>query len=286
MAQPPPLKLLTSVQMAHFVAAGSLRMDAVVPDDMNRQAIGVLNDGIPGVPFGTPLSDAFVESEFVQRFLQLPEIAGAIHSLVGPNPTVDHHAVHVRPANEGEAQSLHGDAIIDVRPDAFDIQLMYYPHDVTLEMGGTLSVPGSHLRRISGGAIGRYQNLLGQDRLVCPAGTVLFLHHGIWHAGRKNDSDVDRYMFKIRLNPTVRQVRLWDLTDLDDPEVARELDQSFPWYGGPAGGLERYTRLRLWQALLGDDSYDPQFLVTRVTNRPQRVIVDRNLNPFAKKELA
>ncbi|MER7248533.1 phytanoyl-CoA dioxygenase family protein [Kribbella sp. NPDC000426] len=282
MPHPHRKHLLTSVQMAHFVATGAFRMDAVVPDDMNQQAIEVLKNGIPGVPYGTPLSEAFADSEFVQRLVELPEVAGAIHSLVGPEPTVDHHAVHIRKAHEGEAQNLHGDAIIDVRTDAFDVQLMYYPQDVTLEMGGTLSVPGSHLRRTNESDTGRYQNLLGQTRLVCPAGTVQFLHHGIWHGGRKNDSNIDRYMFKIRFNPTVRQVRLWNTDDLYDDAVAAELDQSFPWYENATGRLEKYNRIVMWRAISGDDTYDPNYWVTRVSNRPQRVVTDRANNPHAK----
>jgi hypothetical protein len=273
--------LLTSVQMARFVAHGSHRMDAVVPAEMNAEAIDVLRGGIAAAPYGTPLPDAFEEGSFAQRLVRLPEVAGAIRSLVGPDPTVDHHAVHIRRAHEGEAQNLHGDAIIDVRPDAFDVQLMYYPQEVTLEMGGTLSVPGSHLRRTNESDTGRYQNLLGQTRLVCPAGTVVFLHHGIWHGGRRNDSDVDRYMFKIRFNPTVRQLRLWNTDDLYDPAVAAELRTRFPWYEHATGRLEIYNRVRLWRALIGDESYDPDYWVTRVTNRPTRVVTPRSLNPHA-----
>jgi hypothetical protein len=284
MTHPHDKNLLTSVQMAHFVANGSLRMDAVVPDEMNQQAIEVLKAGIPAVPYGTPLSETFEDGSFVDRLVKLPEIAGAIHSLVGPEPTVDHHAVHIRKAHEGEAQNLHGDAIIDVRPDAFDMQLMYYPQEVTLEMGGTLSVPGSHLRRTNETDTGRYQNLRGQTRLTCPAGTVVFLHHGIWHGGRRNDSDIDRYMFKIRFNPTVRQVRLWNTEDLYDDAVAAELNTSFPWYESATGRLEIYNRVKLWQALTGDDTFDPDYWVTRVSNRPRRVVAQRSLNPHAPKK--
>ena len=273
--------LLTSVQMARFVAHGSHRIDAVVPAEMNAEAIDVLQAGIPAAPYGTPLSQAFEDGSFAQRLVQLPEVAGAIHSFVGPDPTVDHHAVHIRKAHEGAAQNLHGDAIIDVRPDAFDVQLMYYPQEVTLEMGGTLSVPGSHLRRTNESDTGRYQNLRGQTRLVCPAGTVVFLHHGIWHGGRRNDSDVDRYMFKIRFNPTVRQLRLWNTDDRYDPAVAAELGTRFPWYENATGRLEIYNRVLLWRALIGDDSYDPDYWVTRVTNRPTRVVAPRSLNPHA-----
>lgn len=264
--------LLNSVQMAHFVAHGSLRMDAVVPEEMNERAMGVLAAGIPGVPYGTPLEEAYEKGSFARDLVELPVVAGALRSLVGPGPTVDHHAVHIREPRDGQAQPLHADAIIDVRPDAFDVQLMYYPQEVTLEMGGTLSVPGSHLRRTNESDTGRYQNLRGQTRLVCPAGTVVFLHHGIWHGGRRNDSDTARCMFKIRFNPAVRQLRLWDTGDLADPAVAAELGTHFPWYEPAAGRLEFHNRIKLWRALTGDSTYDLDHWMTRVANRPQRVV--------------
>ncbi|MEV6406620.1 phytanoyl-CoA dioxygenase family protein [Streptomyces bobili] len=260
--------LLSSVQVARFAAHGYLRMDAVVPAEMNARAIEVLDAGIPGVPYGTPLLAAFPEGSFARSLVELPPVAGALRSLVGPEPTVDHHAVHVREPHGGEAQPLHGDAIIDVRPDAFDVQLMYYPHEVTADMGGTLSVPGSHLRRTNESDTGRYQNLRGQTRLTCPAGTVVLLHHGLWHGGRRNDSDTRRYMFKIRFNPTVAQVRLWNTADLADPAVAAELSAWFPWYETAAGRLEIYNRVRLWRALTGDATFDIDHWVTRVSNRP------------------
>ncbi|MFC9461210.1 phytanoyl-CoA dioxygenase family protein [Streptomyces sp. NPDC056983] len=265
--------LLSSVQMARFVARGALRLDAVVPPEMNEEALRVLADGVSPVPYGTPVSRAFEPGSFARRLIELPSVAGALGSLVGPEPTVDHHAVHLREPGGGEAQPLHADAIIDVRPDAFDVQLMYYPQQVTLEMGGTLSVPGSHLRRTNESDTGRYQNLRGQDRLVCPAGTVVFLHHGLWHGGRRNDSDIRRYMFKIRFNPQVRQRLLWDTSDLHDPGVRTELDVTFPWYEQASGRLERYNRVLLWRELTGDDAFDIDHWVTRTANRPQEAAV-------------
>jgi hypothetical protein len=262
--------LLSSAEVARFVARGFLRLDSAVPDDLNQEAMAAMPQGIPDVPYGTPLADAYEEGSFVRRILELPEIAGAIRSLVGPDPTVDHHAVHVREPHEGAAQHLHADAIIDTRTDAFDVQLMYYPHEVTAEMGGTLLVPGSHLRRINESDTGRYQNLRGQVRLTCPAGTVLLLHHGIWHGGRRNDSARRRYMFKIRLNPTVPQVRCWDTSDLDDPAVRTELDARLPWYEWATGRLEVYNRINLWRTLTGDQNFDLDHWVTRVANRPGR----------------
>jgi hypothetical protein len=268
----PPL--LSSQQMARFVAHGSLRLDGVVPPEMNEEALPFLAAGVPDVPYGTPVPDAYPGDSLPRRLLRIPQVAGALRSLVGPDPLVDHHAVHVRGAKEGSAQPLHGDAIIDVRTRAFDVQLMYYPQDVTLDMGGTLSVPGSHLRRTNETDTGRYQNLLGQSRLVCPAGTVVFLHHGLWHGGRRNDSDTVRYMFKIRFNPTVRQRLLWDTSDLHTPAVREELTRAFPWYEQATGRLELYNRALLWRELTGDDHFDLDHWVTRVTNQPTAVAAE------------
>lgn len=275
--QSPPAErrhLLSSVQMAHFVANGSIRLDGVVPDEMNAEGIDVLRAGIPVEYLATSIDDTYAAGSFVRRLLELPPVAGAIRSLVGPDPTVDHHAVHVRPPHEGEEQPLHGDAIIDVRTDAFDVQLMYYPQRVTLDMGGTLTVPGSHLRRTNESDTARYQNLRGQVRLTCPAGTVVFLHHGVWHRGRANHSDVERYMLKIRLNPTVRQLRLWNTDDLDDPEVGAQLNTYFPWYENATGRLEILNRVKLWRTLTGDDTFDVDLWATRIANRPERLAAE------------
>ncbi|MFF7070424.1 phytanoyl-CoA dioxygenase family protein [Streptomyces pseudovenezuelae] len=261
-------QLLSSAQVARFTAHGFLRLDGIVPPEMNEEALAVFAAGLPSVPYGTPVPKAFPEGSFARRLVELPAVAGALESLVGPDPTVDHHFVHTREPREGSAQPLHGDAVIDLRTDAFDVQLMYYPQEVTAEMGGTLIVPGSHLRRTNESDTGRYQNLRGQTRLTCPAGTVALLHHGIWHGGRRNDSDIVRHMYKIRFNPTVPQVRLWDTADLDTPAVREELGRGFPWYEQATGRLEILNRIRLWRALTGDPTFDIEYWATRIANRP------------------
>ena len=260
--------LLTTKQMASFAAAGFLRFDALVPDELNQAAMRDLESKVPGAPAGTPLWQTYPADSTMGKILRLPQIQGLIASLVGPEPLFDHHAIHVRQAEEARAQPLHADAIIDTRLPAFDIQLMYYPHDVPLEMGGTLLVPGSHLRRINESDIGRYQNLRGQVALVCPAGTLLALHHGLWHCGRQNTTGRMRYMFKVRLNPTVRQVKLWNTDDLSDPEVPRILGKGYPWYEAASGRLEIVNRSKFWRYLTGDDTYDTAYWLTRLENSP------------------
>ena len=162
---------------------------------------------------------------------------------------------------------------------------MYFPHEVTVEMGGTRFIPGTHLRVVSEASIGRYQNVLGQQHMVCPAGTLLFMHMGIWHGGGANTSDHLRYMFKIRICPTQRQVRLWDTSDLaadhgrqrpifwtgrgeDADPVQRILMTPEPWFEHDTGRLEFMNRVRLWRFLLGDDRWDADYWLTRIENEP------------------
>jgi ribosomal protein S27AE len=277
--------LLNSKQMASFVARGFLRFDELVPTSINDAVMAEIDAGtIKAAPAGTPLSHCYPEPSTIGQMLRMPEIQGIIQSLVGPDPLFDHHAVHVRQPNEGQAQGMHGDSIIDTRMH-FDIQLMYFPHDVPLEMGGTLIVPGSQYRRINEMDIARYQNFLGQIPMVCKAGTILALHHGIWHCGRQNKTDRKRYMYKIRLNPRVRQLRLWNTDDLPTntnkaiftretnavEDIQTILGRLEPWFEDAGGRLEIVNRIKLWRFLTGDNNFDVHYWLTRLENMPENL---------------
>jgi hypothetical protein len=280
--------LLDSKQMATFVAKGFLRFDELVPAEINAAVMAEIDaGGIEAAPAGTPLSECYQEPSAIGHMLRLPEIEGIIHSLVGPDPLFDHHAIHVRMPNEDSAQGMHGDSIIDTRMH-FDVQLMYFPHDVPLEMGGTLVVPGSHFRRINEMDIARYQNFLGQVPMVCKAGTILALHHGIWHCGRQNKTNRMRYMYKIRLNPRVRQLRLWNTDDLPTvgakehkpiftrgtsaiEDVQTILGRGEPWFEDASGRLEIVNRIKMWRFLTGDNTFDVHYWLTRLENRPENL---------------
>ena len=272
--------LLTSKQVAAFVADGYLRFDALVPDGLNQAAMRELDGGLKGAPAGTPLSQLYPAPSAVGQIIRMPQVQGIIASLVGHDPLFDHHAIHTRQANEAQSQHLHADAVIDTAMH-FDIQLMYYPHDIPLEMGGTVLVPGSHFRQINESDIGRYQNIRGQIPMVCKGGTLLALHHGIWHCGRRNQTDRIRYMYKIRLNPTQRQLLLWNTDDLHDPEVPRILSRRHPWYEWASGRLEIMQRSKLWRLLIGDESYDTDYWLTRVENKLDRDLASASVPPSA-----
>lgn len=282
---------LTTHEIARFVARGYLMFPALTsPERSEQYRVESATGTVPEVPAGTPLADAYPQGSALHGLVHDPAVRGILDSLVGADPVVDHHFVHLtlgRSEREAHgmrrpfpAQHWHQDSTIDTRA-GFDVQIMWYPHEVTREMGGTRFLPGSHLRIVSEAAIGRYQNLRGQRHVVCPAGSLLVLHHGIWHGGGSNSSDTTRHMVKIRLHPTVPQVRLWDLSDFTDADRAQRpiffrptpraaddlhdiLCESQPWYEADTGRLEFVNRVRLFRHLLGDDTFDADYWLSRL----------------------
>jgi hypothetical protein len=288
---------LTTHEIARFVARGYLMFPALTPPELGeRYAEESGRRVVPEVPAGTPLASAYPEGSALHGLVTDPAVRGILDSLVGPGPVVDHHFVHLtlgraeREANGMHrpfpAQHWHQDSTIDTRA-GFDVQIMWYPHEVTPDMGGTRYLPGSHLRIVSEAAIGRYQNIRGQRHVVCPAGSLLVLHHGLWHGGGSNSSDTTRHMVKIRLHPTVPQVRLWDLADFTDAARAQRpifwrptprgegdlhdiLCEYQPWYEADTARLEFVNRIRLFRYLLGDDTFDADYWLTRLEFPPER----------------
>lgn len=259
---------LSSKQIAAFAADGYLRFDRLVSDDLNQAVCALYADDLPRGKAGTPLSEMWADLPIGEVF-RLPQIQGIYESLVGPQPLYDHHAVHTVAGGHEQGQIWHADAIIDLRLH-FDIQFYYFAHDTPREMGGTAFLPGSHFRRISETDIARYQNFLGQQTIVCEAGTVVVTHHGLWHCAQPNFMDKTRYMFKLRLNPTVRQCRLWDTSDLDDPEVIRNLSVNHRWYGNEHR-LEQVNRIKFWRFLTADEKFDMGYWLSRLENMPENV---------------
>ena len=297
---------LTTREMAQFVVDGFLRFDELVPASINERILDELgalrsvkmNQAMESIGLEpradatpepvhhpeslTPLSACYPSPSVIGEMLRLPQVQGIIESLVGPEPLFDHDFVHYIPANNPRGQHLHVDAVIDDRHPSFDIQLFYYPTEVAPGAGGTRFVPGTHLRHTRAEGVARYQHLLGEQQYSGPAGTVLIFHQALWHAGQPNPSAQERWMYKIRLNPTVPQVRLWNTDDFDAvhndardhtfahmrrDSVAQIFRTILPWQQGHEVRYEQMERARLWRYLSGDTDFDVDYYHTRIEGR-------------------
>lgn len=246
--------LLSSVQVASFVSRGFLRFDELVSREDCEAILAEVNSGVhwQEASYGMPFARVWPQSSSLRRVFAAPALRGLIESLLGPDPIYDHHYPHRTRGGERRGDDLHQDAVHDRRRFAFDVQLALFPQDTPRETGGTLIVPGSHFRRVHEADIRRYQHISGQQQIVCKAGTVLALHHNLWHSGRSNLSKAgnERVLFKLRLQPRARQFQTWDVRDLDSPEIGPILSHTEPWHGVD-GRMEVLNRLALWRALSG-----------------------------------
>ena len=110
---------LNSREMAEFAANGLLRLDGIVPNEINRRFLAdaghidtpygekgsnrtVKSQGnlmarskLPEVRPGTVLNSAYKEATALGKLVRLPSVRGAIESLVGPESLVDHHFLHL-----------------------------------------------------------------------------------------------------------------------------------------------------------------------------------------------
>jgi hypothetical protein len=269
--------LLDSKQMASFVARGFLRFDAIVPRALADQTLAEIAAGTRPSSFqakrgepaslwaGRPLDEIWPDSAGLAAVLRYPPVAGIIRSLVGASALYDHHYTHHIEPGQRWSQPWHADAIVDPRT-AFDIQLLFFFQDTTRAMGGTMILPGSHLRRVNESDIGRYQNFVGQVPTVCPAGTLVVCHHGLWHCGQPNLTQTRRTMLKLRLNPGGPQRLLWNTADVGDPAIPGILGSPEPWHGNEAR-LEVVNRIKLWRHLTGDARFDVDYWLTRLENQ-------------------
>jgi hypothetical protein len=273
-----PSQLLSSREVARYVAEGILRFDALVPAELNQRvmaafAAGTLLDGtryrgdVATAPRPYSLA-VWSESDPLREVFALPRVRGAIHSLLGPAPLVDHPATPgLAPQSRGTVD-WHPDGEMELREDP-DLMVMYFPHDTPREMGGTMVLPGSHLHTVRCQAASRYDNYVGQRAMVCPAGTIALLHPSLWHCGQPNRSDRQRLMYKIRLCPGPRPGPTWNTDDLHDPDIARTLVRAQDWEAGDHQvGVAQ--RLAWWRRLSGRADLDIGCWMVRQEHRAGR----------------
>ena len=111
--EPTPALLSTS-EVATFVARGFLEFPGVIPDELNAAALDeceriVATWGSPQRPFapssGDTWAEIYPEPSALGAVLRHPEVTRIVDSLVGPDAVFDHDFVHLRPPGDRDASS-------------------------------------------------------------------------------------------------------------------------------------------------------------------------------------
>ena len=224
-------QLLDDVEVANFVANGYRILEPELPAGLN-ETIALKLDELEQNP-GDGITEAVPE---LWQVIEHPAVKGAMISLLGTEYEVmSHRHWHCRQPHTGHMQ-WHQDST-----NRRDIRLeqllgLYYPTDVTADMGPTIVVPGTQFRNAPTDRMATYTNIRGQIPLIVKAGTFAITHYDMWHGTAANTTDKKRHMIKFLFRRTQDNTApTWN----HDPE---RVDKPFSY--GDAQAANARTALR------------------------------------------
>lgn len=183
-----------------------------------------------------------------------PAVRGALISVLGQNYRMNSHR-HCHMNRPGtRSQDWHQDSTNVRHHQVRTVLGMYYPQDVTPDMGPTVVLPGTHFRNAPTDRMASYANFREQVVFNVPAGAVAITHYDIWHAASANTSQKMRFMLKF----------LFDRTDIaptrpswqHDPQTAQQAANRLIFEKAIVCSQsdhykERALRQAMWQHMLG-----------------------------------
>lgn len=239
---------LTDDELISFIIRGYYIVEADFPEGFNEaiyQELGELTEN-PG--------DAILDR--VPKLYQVyehPRVRGALVSLLGDDYKMNSHRhCHVNPPGT-RSQAWHQDGTNQRHHQLRTVLAMYYPQDVTSELGPTVLMPGTHFRNAPTDRMATYANFREQMALTVKAGTVAITHYDIWHAASANRGDRTRYMLKFLFSRgSEPEGPSWS----HDPANAATLSRRFAFERACACSQsdhykERGLRLEMWNHLIG-----------------------------------
>jgi len=212
---------LTDSQVLEFCKRGYLKLEGVVPDEINARVLRYR-----ALHPGTEIHQILDEPWFVEGVLCNPAAAGAVRSLLGQDFFLPHLMFSHLSRAPFEAQGWHRDGYATHGPALNYLQVFYYPQDAPLEMGPTEFLPGSHFLYAPSRYMGHYDRIAGAFHSVAPAGSIWITAYTIWHRRPRATATGVRDMLKYNYFRQSAPVRDWIQEPGFDPKTA---DYSSPF---------------------------------------------------------
>lgn len=243
--------LLTDSQIMDFINRGYLLVETDFPAAFHAEVctqIERLKDN--------PGNGILAAVPPLQEVYDHPKVRGALVSLLGADMAMNgHRHLHTTPARHLHSQTWHQDGTNVRHHQIRTVLAMYYPQDVSAEMGPTVILPGSHFRNAPTDRMATYANIKGQVFLTVKAGTVAITHYDIWHAGTLNRTDRPRQMLKFLFDrQSAPAAPSWNHDPTEGPKIARS--RFTEMVGPPSGYTSDYykeweLRKEMWAWLTG-----------------------------------
>jgi hypothetical protein len=252
--------LLNDAEVARFIVNGYHIAQLDFPREFH-EGIARQLDELTSNP-GDAITETVPE---LWQVLDHPAVRGVLISLLGESYEVQpHRHWHCKLPGSGYMH-WHQDSTNsrDYRINRF--LGLYYPRDVTPDMGPTIIVPGTQFRNAPTDRMATYTNIRGQVPLVVKAGTMAFTHYDMWHGTAANRSAHKRHMIKFLFRRTTDNTAPTWLHDPDGTRRATDWNlrdqaedaHNILTFGNPLSVSqsdhykERTIRRQCWNDLLG-----------------------------------
>ena len=235
---------LSDAALQDFIIRGYrvVQPTADLHGELHRQVERVLATGNPG-------NDLIDRVPLLHQLFADPAIDAALTGILGPGYALNRHCHCHDLAPGNQAQAWHKDYPLGGnmryhRPRY--ALLLYYPHEVTPDMGPTALVPGTQY----------YMDGPGDEveglALTCAAGTVVITHYELWHRATANRSTRTRYMLKFLFARTEESRPEQRSKWMPTGRHATLYRTLWRWYGGQAPALRPQRSVEALQAALQD----------------------------------
>ena len=217
------LQLLTDDRVQHFITDGYILVDTGANAPVHRRIYTALEEVFARE--GNPGNNILPRIPEIAEVFDHPNMRGALQSLLGPDYILNpHRHCHLNPPGS-TGQTWHKDCYVfdhNMRQPRFHWLLaLYYPQDVSEDMGPTGILPG----------VQNWETISDPDPQACReealgltghAGTVALVHFDAWHRAMPNLSGNKRYMLKFQFARMQRPTAsTWDCRNTDwTPEDA------------------------------------------------------------------
>ncbi len=209
----------------------------------------------------------------IQQVFSHPAVHGAMTSVLGSNYVMHpHRYCHLnRQGSEGQnfhKDSYEGDEQVTHHRCRWTMAL-YYPHDVTEDMGPTAVLPATQYYDTKDAAHSQ-----PELPLCGKAGTVTIVHYDLWHRAMPNRSNKKRYMLKFLF------------TRLEEPKVPSWYSESPNWTNG--GGSDKHHAMwkQLWNWNSGQRNGEIKDVETRGDDVPTLVAALADENEMVRLDAA
>ena len=253
--------LLSDIDVARFIVNGYHIVRPRLPKRVH-QTIAEKLDALKQNP-GDAITEAVPE---MWQILNHSVVRGMLTSLLGEDYAVESHRHWHCKLPGSDYMHWHQDGR-NRRATGIDKLLgLYYPRDITADMGPTVIVPGTQFRNAPTDRMATYTNIRGQIPLMVKAGTIAFTHYDLWHGTAANRSKQKRHMVKFLFKRTSENAKpSWNHrpenldtpTDWNNREKSEDANNilmfSRPISVGQSDHYkERAIRRQCWEKLMGE----------------------------------